>query len=186
MAAADRVRLPLLVYYPVMLLDRVALATIFGFFDSAASSELQLALLIAVHGAFMLYVSMLHPLQMWLLQWAEMLSTACEVGILTCALLLLQTPDSSLLPGALTAFYFVDVGLMVLPELIRYGIVAWRTRRKWMCCNRAAAEAPPVQTCVLLETADASAEMLAKIPKNPRIVVAGGSPRGRSLNSHVE
>ena len=39
-AAADRVRLPLLVYYPVMLLDRVALATIFGFFDSAASSEL--------------------------------------------------------------------------------------------------------------------------------------------------
>jgi hypothetical protein len=139
--ALARVRLPILVFYIVNSVQRVLTALFFGFYHFAYISVAQLGMLVALHALFVLYLLAVRPYASKLLLASDVVAYVCEITILTSALLLRQAPNSKALLQVLVGCYFVDVVLMMLPELLRYSIMAWQwwQRRRQQRSNAAAA-----------------------------------------------
>lgn len=130
--AMQRVRLPVLVFYVVSTLQRCLTALFFGLYHFSYISTTQLSVLLALHTAFFLYLILVRPYVSVLMLAADLLAYGCELSILAAALLLRQQPGNPQLLQLLVACYFIDVTFMLLPDLLRYCVMAyqWLQHRK--------------------------------------------------------
>jgi hypothetical protein len=163
--ALARVRLPILVFYIVNSLQRVLTALFFGFYHFAYTSFAQLGMLVVLHALFVLYLLAVRPYVSKLLLGSDVVAYVCEITILAAALLLRHAPNSKALLQVLVGCYFVDVVLMMLPELLRYCIMAWQwwqRRRQQRSSAAAAAGAAAVVSGATGEGMSASPELSKK------------------------
>ncbi|KAF6252266.1 hypothetical protein COO60DRAFT_1704375 [Scenedesmus sp. NREL 46B-D3] len=137
--ALARVRLPILVFYIVNSVQRLLTALFFGFYHFAYISFAQLGVLVALHALFVLYLLAVRPYASKLLLGSDVVAYVCEITILAAALLLRQAPNSKPLLQVLVGCYFVDVLFMMLPELLRYCIMAWQWWQRRRQQNQSAA-----------------------------------------------
>jgi hypothetical protein len=144
--ALARVRLPILLFYVVNSVQRVLSALFFGFYHFAYISLTQLGALVALHALFVLYLLAVRPYASKLLLGSDVVAYLCELTILAAALLLRQAPNSKALLQVLVGCYFIDVLFMMLPELLRYCVMAgeWWQRRRQQRLNAAAGAAAGV------------------------------------------
>jgi hypothetical protein len=64
-------------------------------------------------------------------QWGEVLSHSVEAAILLAGLLLLHAPASAALARTLVTCYFLDLAFMLLPDLLRYLVMAALAAWRW-------------------------------------------------------
>lgn len=144
--ALPRVCLPILLFYVVNSVQRVLSALFFGFYHFAYISLTQLGALVVLHALFVLYLLAVRPYASKLLLGSDVVAYLCELTILAAALLLRQAPNSTALLQVLVGCYFIDVLFMMLPELLRYCVMAWEwwQRRRQQRLNAAAGAAAGV------------------------------------------
>lgn len=130
--AVQRSTAPVLLFYPLSLLHRYALAWTFGLGHYLTTSGLQLALLLVTQGCFICYVATVRPLALPILQWGEVIALGAELTILAGAAALLRYPGQPSLTRLLVVCYFLDVACLVVPELLRLlvCVVTWWRRRR--------------------------------------------------------
>jgi hypothetical protein len=184
--ALARVRLPVLVFYIVNSLQRVLTALFFGFYHFSYISFAQLGVLAVLHALFVVYLLAVRPYASKLLLGSDVVAYVCEITILAAALLLRQAPNSKALLQVLVGCYFVDVVLMMLPELLRYGIMAWQwwQRRHQQRSNaRAAAGTSAVSASAAGEGLSAGRGLSKKQQQAHVASVAAAGPRVSDVKS---
>jgi hypothetical protein len=182
--ALARVRLPILVFYIVNSVQRVLTALFFGFYHFAYISLEQLGVLVALHALFVVYLLAVRPYASKLLLCADLVAYACELTILAAALLLRQAPNSKALLQVFVGCYFVDVLFMMLPELLRYCVMAWQWwQRRRAQRNNAAAGAAAV--AVVTRTAGSKSAAGKELSKQQQggVAVAAAGPRVSDVKS---
>jgi hypothetical protein len=117
--AVDRARLAVLSFYLVSAVQHCVTAIFFGLYHFYHASMLQIAVLLAVHVSLLVYLIAIRPYATCLLLVSDIAAYMCEIVVLLAAMLLLKHPYNTTLPAVLTGCYFVNVVMMVLPELIR-------------------------------------------------------------------
>lgn len=120
-----RVRYLYLTFYLISMLQRCLSALLFGLFHFHSVSIVQIAFLLALHVAFTMYLFVVRPYTSRLLWVSDLLAYMCELLILVAASLLLRNPSSKTLPTVLITCYFVDVAIMIVPELLGLVSLCW-------------------------------------------------------------
>ncbi|WIA37428.1 hypothetical protein OEZ86_014352 [Tetradesmus obliquus] len=95
--ALARVKLPILVFYIVSSVQRVLTALFFGFYHFSYISVAQLGVLLALHALFVVYLLLVRPYASKLLLGSDVVAYACELTILSAALLLREAPNTAAL-----------------------------------------------------------------------------------------
>lgn len=137
-ADASRVRLPITGLYLANFLQRCATAIVFGVFHFSYVSLVQVGLLLALHLSFIVYLVTIRPYWSWLLLASDVTAYLCEVMILVCGVLLLQHPHNPHLAQALLMCYYLDIMVVMLPDLLQLLTAA----AKWAWVNLGSTSAP--------------------------------------------
>jgi hypothetical protein len=182
--ALARVRLPILVFYIVSSLQRVLTALFFGFYHFAYTSFAQLGMLVALHALFVLYLLAVRPYASKLLLGSDVVAYVCEITILAAALLLRHAPNSKALLQVLVGCYFVDVVLMMLPELLRYCIMAWQWWQRRRQQRSSAAAAAGTAAVVSSAAGEGMSAGLVKKQQQHVAAVAAAGPRMSDVKSN--
>jgi hypothetical protein len=184
-AAAQRVRLPILLFYIVHLLQRCSTGLLFGMFHFRYVSALQMGLLMAMHALFITYLLAARPYASWLLFVADLLAYLCELTILAVAVMLQQSPGQVVVLGqVLITCYFVDVAVMIAPELVRISLLAWGWLKQRRMRQRVAWQQRRQQAtvCVVVAASSWAAAPLAA-GSRPRVLLlllpGAASPAGQ-------
>jgi hypothetical protein len=137
-ADASRVRLPITGLYLANFLQRCATAIVFGVFHFSYVSLVQVGLLLTMHLGFIVYLVLVRPYWSWLLLASDITAYLCEVVILVCGVLLLQHPHNPHLAQALLTCYYLDIVVVMLPDLLQLLTAAV----KWAWVNLGQSPAP--------------------------------------------
>jgi len=126
--AVQRSRWHILLLHVVSIVQRCLTAIMFGLYHFSYVSVKQAGLLISFHAAFILYLVAIRPFASWLLLISDVLAYFCELTVLAVAMVLQANPSYNKhqqLTHALIACYFFDVAAMIVPEFLRYILMAW-------------------------------------------------------------
>lgn len=141
----SRVRIFVLGVYLFSFVQRCLTAVTFGAFHMATVSTIQLALLLTLHAAFILYLLVVRPYTSLLLSIADVLAYSCELAILVAATILLQRPGSAQLENMLVACYYVAIALIIIPEGLQVILMGWQWAKGCYAhrCNGSAQHSDP-------------------------------------------
>jgi hypothetical protein len=174
-------RLHILLFYVVSTLQRCSTALLFGLFHFSYLSGLQMGLLMALHALFVAYLLAARPYASWLLLAADLLAYLVELTVLVAAAALQRNPAHvASLGGVLVACYFVDIAVMIVPELLRYGLMAWAWVQARRSASAPAAAQPPQRTASSSAGAFAGPAHAAAIVSRQSSKVGGAALKQRS------
>jgi len=126
--AVQRSRWHILLLHVVSIVQRCLTAIMLGLYHFSYVSVKQAGLLISFHAVFILYLISIRPFASRLLLLSDMLAYFCELTVLAVAMVLQANPSYNKhqqLTRALIACYFFDVAAMIVPEVLRYILMAW-------------------------------------------------------------
>lgn len=171
-AAVQRVNLPVLTFYLVSAVQRCLTALFFGLFHYSYVSVSQLGVLIAVHALFVVYLLAAKPYAFSILLYADILAYCCELTILGAAMYLKQSPANTQILSVLVVCYFVDVAVMLVPEVLRYVVMAY----SWLRRRRLKQQGVPATAASDLISADGGVVAAVALP--------GGATGGKQHHRH--
>lgn len=177
-AALQRLYLPVLAFYLVSVLQRCLTALFFGLYHFHYVSISQLTVLMVLHALFIWYLIAARPYASKLMLAADVIAYSCELTILGTAVVLKQAPANSTVLAVLVTCYFVDIAVMLLPEIMRYVQIGY----KWLQCRRPLISSSQVDIGMAAEEAatpcgTASGPSCLQDPKRKR----GKAPAGTIL-----
>lgn len=156
-AIPSRVRFAITCVYLASFLQRCITALVFGVFHFHWASVAQLGLLMTLHLAFILYLLAVRPYCSLLLLVSEVIAYGCEVVILALAALALQHPYNPSITQAFLICYYLDIGAVLLPDLLHLCRLAF----EW-CRGRSCAHSESPQSCNHDSTAKPGVELERK------------------------
>jgi hypothetical protein len=124
--ALQRVSTPILSFYLVSMLQRTLTALFFGLYHFHCVSIVQVAVLILLHASFVLYLLAVRPYSSSFQLMFDLLAYLCEVTVVAAAIMLRSQPSNNRLVKVLVFCYFIDVLIMIIPEVVRCLVVAWQ------------------------------------------------------------
>lgn len=147
-AALPRVTWSLTSFYTVTFIQRILLALLFGAYAHVQESPAQVVALAALHAMYLFYLTLLQPFTLRIMYIGELLAGGCELVILLCAGALLLRPTDMVAPQIMVACYFVDIAVMILPEVIRWSMVVYTSyMAKRQACSSGLLAVPSTTEC---------------------------------------
>eukprot|EP00775_Hariotina_reticulata_P003977 gene3977-4230_t len=133
--ALQRVSNPILSFHLVSILQRTLTALFFGLYHFHFVSFVQVAVLILLHVSFVLYLLAVRPYSSQIQLMFDLLAYLCEVTVVAAAVMLRAQPGNEHLAKVLVVCYFIDVLVMIIPEVIRCLMLAWQWLKRGQSSN---------------------------------------------------